>query len=145
MRGQSQRTAAAVEQPAPAAPATDGWLAPILVKSALLTPKQASELVPTGAVWRGAVERSWASDDRIVLAIAGACRLPVADLTKADPRIADLVPEKTARSYGVIPLSANDRVIKIATSDPNNFNAEQNLRFIAGRDVEFEIAAPQAS
>jgi type II secretory ATPase GspE/PulE/Tfp pilus assembly ATPase PilB-like protein/ActR/RegA family two-component response regulator len=125
--------------------AADGWLAPILVKSALLTPDQASELLASGGgVWRGATERSWTTDDCIVLAIAEACRLPVADLGKADPRIADLVPEKTARRCAVVPLSANDRLIRIATSDPNNFDAEQSLRFVAGRDVELAIASPRA-
>jgi type II secretory ATPase GspE/PulE/Tfp pilus assembly ATPase PilB-like protein/ActR/RegA family two-component response regulator len=142
---QSQRTDAILAHPETPPATADGWLAPILVRSAVLTPDQTVELVAAGAgVWRGASERGWATDESIVAAIAHACRLQVADLAKADARTADLIPEKTARRYGVVPLSADDRAIRIATADPNDYDVEQSLRFVAGRDVVFQIAAPAA-
>jgi type II secretory ATPase GspE/PulE/Tfp pilus assembly ATPase PilB-like protein len=44
----------------------------------------------------------------------------------------------------VLPVQANDRTIRVATADPRDYDVEQNLRFVSGREVEFEIAAPAA-
>jgi type IV pilus assembly protein PilB len=38
----------------------------------------------------------------------------------------------------------NDRTIRIATADPQDYDVEQNVRFVSGREVEFEVAAPAA-
>jgi len=147
MTVQSQRTDSALDQPRTGQPSgADGWLAPVLVRRGVLTPDQADELGRSAAVgvWGGAVDRAWATNDQIVTAVAGAFRLPVADLAKADARTAELIPEKTARRHLVLPIHANDRTIRVATADPRDYDVEQNLRFVSGREVEFEIAAPAA-
>jgi type IV pilus assembly protein PilB len=147
MTVQSQRTDTALDQPRTGPPSgADGWLAPVLVRRGVLTPDQADELGRSGAggVWGSAVDRAWATNDQIVTAVAGAFRLPVADLAKADARTAELIPEKTARRHLVLPIHANDRTIRVATADPRDYDVEQNLRFVSGREVEFEIAAPAA-
>jgi type IV pilus assembly protein PilB len=135
-----------LEQPRGGSPVrADAWLAPVLVRRGVLTPDQGEEIGrAAGGVWRGSLERSWATDEQIVTAVATAFRLPVADLGKADARVAELIPEKTARRYVVVPIQANNRTIRIATADPRDYDVEQNLRFVSGREVEFEIAAPAA-
>jgi type IV pilus assembly protein PilB len=55
-----------------------------------------------------------------------------------------LVPESLARKHQVVPLSANDRTIQIASADPRDLDLEQTLRFITGREVSFQVAAPSA-
>jgi Type II secretory pathway, ATPase PulE/Tfp pilus assembly pathway, ATPase PilB len=55
-----------------------------------------------------------------------------------------LVPEGLARKHRVVAVSANDRTIQIATADPRDLDVEQTLRFVTGRDVEFQVAAPAA-
>jgi len=96
MTVQSQRTDSAVEQPRTDLPSgADGWLAPALVRRGVLTPDQADDLGRCpGGVWGGALERTWATNDQIVGAIAAAFRLPVADLTKGDGRTVELIPRR---------------------------------------------------
>ena len=69
-------------------------------------------------------------------------RVKVADLGAADPRAALLVPESVARKHRVLPLSADDRNIRVATADPRDFNAEQAIGFMTGREVEFQVSLP---
>jgi Type II secretion system (T2SS), protein E, N-terminal domain len=108
MTVQSQRTDTVLDQPKGNSPIrADAWLAPVLVGRGVLTPDQGGEIGRAASgVWRGSLERSWATDEQIVTAVATAFRLPVADLGKADARIAELIPEKTARRYVVLPIQA---------------------------------------
>ena len=118
----------------------DAWLGPILTDRRLVTTAQLDELAGDVALWTGVVGRGWASDD----AIASAFRLPRADLPAAEARVTTLVPEALARRHGVLPLSAAERTIEVATADPQNLDLEQTLRFVTGREVAFRIAAPAA-
>jgi type IV pilus assembly protein PilB len=54
------------------------------------------------------------------------------------------VPESLARKHQVVPLSATDRTIQIATADPRDLDLEQTLRFVTGREVAFQVATPTA-
>jgi type IV pilus assembly protein PilB len=70
--------------------------------------------------------------------------VPVADLTKIEAHVVKLVPEKLAKRLGVMPLREDDRRLVVATADPSNFAAEDDIRFVSGRTPQFEIAAPSA-
>ncbi len=150
MRRQSQRN----EPPAERAdergasqngPRPDDWLAPILEREGVVTAEQTATLVASEAgVWRGAVKREWTTDDAIITTLTHTFRLAPADLAAADPLATELIPEKTARRHHVVALGADDRTIRVATADPRDLNADQDLRFITGRDVIFAIAAPAA-
>jgi len=111
MTVQSQRTDPALDRPRTGPPSgADGWLAPVLVRCGVLTPDQADELGRSAAA--GVWGEPWIgpgppTNDQIVTAVAGAFRLPVADLAKADTRTAELIPEKTARRHLVLPIHAN--------------------------------------
>jgi Type II secretion system (T2SS), protein E, N-terminal domain len=123
---------------------TDGWLAPVLVNSRLLTPDQARQLLAPGtsAVWAAAVTHGWTSDESIAAAVARMYRLPLADVTTSDSRTTTLVPESLARKHKVVPLSATDRTIQIASADPRDLDLEQTLRFVTGREVAFRSPPP---
>ena len=127
------------------APADDSWLRSVLVANGVLTPRQAERLgAPEGrTLWSVAVDDG-ASDEAIVAAVARAYRVTPADLGSADSRTATLLPESLARKHQVVPMWADNRVIRIATADPRDLDVEQTLRFVTGRDVVFEIAAPVA-
>ena len=77
-------------------------------------------------------------------AVSRAYRVTPADLSAAESRTTTLLPETLARKHQVVPLSADDRVIRIATADPRDLDLEQTLRFVTGRDVAFQIASPGA-
>ncbi len=122
----------------------DSWLGPVLVAHGVLTPRQAERLqTAEGSVWSAALQDG-ASDQDIVAAIARAYRVPQADLSSAQSRTIALLPESLARKHQVVPINADDRVIRIATADPRDLDLEQTLRFVTGRDIAFQIAAPAA-
>src|SRR6185437_14397050 len=60
-------------------------------------------------------------------------RLPIADLSRAASHAVALVPERWARRFHVVPLSA--------TADPLNVDCERTLAFATGRQIRFAIAA----
>ncbi len=125
--------------------ADDAWLGPVLVANGVLTPRQAERLASRseGTLWAAAL-REGATDQAIIAALSRAYRTPVADLALAEARTTTLLPESLARKHQVLPLAADDRVIRVATADPRDLDLEQTLRFITGRDVLFQIASPAA-
>jgi type IV pilus assembly protein PilB len=142
-RGGSSR--AAVAEACPAAGPPDGWLGTVLVVGGVVTPAQLEQLAPdVPAIWPAVVDAGWTTDERVAEAVARRFRLPIANLAAADPRAASLVPESLARKHGVLPLSADERSIEVATADPRDLDLEQTLRFVTGREVGFQIAPPAA-
>jgi hypothetical protein len=103
--------------------------------------------VPAGLsaadAWSAAEESSGLSADDLTRKIAARLKLGIADLSAADPRILKFVPEKLARLYTIFPLTATDRFLSIATSDPKDLAAEQAIAFASGRTLILRIAAPQ--
>ena len=67
-------------------------------------------------------------------------RLPVADLSGATAQAIALVPEKWARRFHVVPLSATATELTIATADPLDVDCERTLAFATGRDVRLALA-----
>ena len=136
------------EMPAPPSPVGQGprdlWLLEPLVSAGVLTPTQADELraAEPDSVWAGVVARGYAVDRQILETISIRFKVPVADLSGLDARVATLLPESLARKYQIVAVGADDRLIRIATADPRDLAQEQTLAFVTGRDVLFLAAAP---
>ena len=47
-------------------------------------------------------------------------RLPIADLTATSAHAVSLVPEKWARRFHVVPISATEHDLLVATADPHD-------------------------
>src|SRR6476469_7585797 len=71
-------------------------------------------------------------------------RLPLADLTRATAQAVSLVPERWARQFQVVPLSASEHELVIATADPLDVDCERTLGFATGRRVRLELADSDA-
>src|SRR4029078_9523609 len=69
-------------------------------------------------------------------------RLPIADLSLASQQAVDLVPEKWARRFHIVPLSATAQELLIATADPLDVDCERTLGFATGRHVRLALADP---
>jgi type II secretory ATPase GspE/PulE/Tfp pilus assembly ATPase PilB-like protein/8-oxo-dGTP pyrophosphatase MutT (NUDIX family) len=82
------------------------------------------------------------SDHEALAEAAARLRLAVADLSQVSPRAVQLVPERWARRYGVLPLAATETWLEVATSDPYDLDCERALAFATGRAVRFTIASP---
>ncbi len=147
----SVRAASAVVTPGATVPPpsrgpADGWLAPILLGGNLVAQAQLDSLMsqPPAKIWTSVVASGWTTDQAIATEIARVFRLPLANLASTDPRVTTLLPEAVARKHQVVPISANDRTIQIATADPRDLDMEQTLRFVTGRDIGFQVGTPEA-
>ncbi|MEO9035666.1 MAG: GspE/PulE family protein, partial [Gemmatimonadaceae bacterium] len=98
---------------------------------------------PDAAVWESAARILGMSAQELTAALATSMHMRAADMRAADRQTRRLVPERLARRYKVFPLSETDRSVVIATSDPYDLNAEQDIAFASGRRVMFELATPQ--
>lgn len=94
------------------------------------------------SVWGRAVSRGYATDELIVKTLSARFKIPPADMAAADPRAATLLPETVARSHRVVPIYADDRVITLASANPHDLELEETLRFVTGRRVSLQVAAP---
>ena len=61
------------------------------------------------------------------------------ELDALDPEVVKLVPEEVARQYGVIASQRSGRKLIVATADPLNVMALDDLRRATGLDVDFRI------
>jgi type IV pilus assembly protein PilB len=122
----------------------DSWLLAALEREQRLAADAAEQLRRQAPEWiaSAVIKQGWLEAAVVVEAAARAAHVPVADLGRIEPPALHFVPEPVARQYAALPLSATNRVIRIATADPLNLDAEQALSFVAGRQVEFQYALP---
>jgi type II secretory ATPase GspE/PulE/Tfp pilus assembly ATPase PilB-like protein/8-oxo-dGTP pyrophosphatase MutT (NUDIX family) len=74
-----------------------------------------------------------------VNSLARRFRLPIADLTRTSAQAVSIVPEKWARRFNVLPLSATEHELLIATADPLDVDCERTLGFATGRHVRLAM------
>ena len=99
---------------------------------------------PLPRAWEMVARDLRLSETALAERVAPVLRMKLADLEHAEPNAKRLLPEKLARRYGVYPLRETDRELVVASSDPNNYDAERDVSFASGRRVAFELAAPSA-
>ncbi len=124
----------------------DQWLGRYLVEGGLLEPSELEALRPGthDRLWEAAVEAGHTTDDAIVALLATRFRVVAADLRATDGRVSTLIPAAVARKHTILPLSATDRSIDIATADPRDLAVEQELEWVTGRAIQFRVAPPSA-
>src|SRR5215471_4706496 len=77
-------------------------------------------------------------------ALAQRFRLPIADLSRVSAHAVELVPERWARRFHVVPLDATEQELFIATADPLDVDCERTLGFATGRHVRLALADAQS-
>jgi type II secretory ATPase GspE/PulE/Tfp pilus assembly ATPase PilB-like protein/8-oxo-dGTP pyrophosphatase MutT (NUDIX family) len=127
-----------------AEPLRDAWLAPVLIP--VLGGDGVDVLVreADGSLWETVVGRGLLSEDALVQHVARHFRLAVADLAHVSTRAVELIPERWARRFGVLPFALDENVLVIATANPCDVECERALAFAAGRAVRFAIASADA-
>jgi type II secretory ATPase GspE/PulE/Tfp pilus assembly ATPase PilB-like protein len=85
-------------------------------------------------------------DDRVVArALAAQLRLPFAEgPLVSEAEALGLVDAALARARAILPLSATDRVLRLAVADPLDQETLEELRFSSGRRIEAGVAASSA-
>jgi len=122
----------------------DEWLAATLAQlmpEDILASLRASAS-PAKSLWELVTASGKATDDQILQALAKRTRLKLADLSKPDPRVKEVVPESVARRYRIVPLRVTDSYLELAGANPFDLDAEKALAFATGREVRVLLASP---
>src|SRR5436190_8505502 len=126
----------------PMVAARDRWLLPII---ATMLGDDAAELLEreaVGSIWETVVERRLVAEGELVAQTARHFQLTIADVRRVSAQALELVPERWARQFGVLPLTIDNDTLVIATSNPCDVDCERALAFAAGRAVRFAVAPP---
>ncbi|MDB4908669.1 MAG: type secretion system protein [Gemmatimonadetes bacterium] len=129
---------------APPARPRDSWLLPIL--QTLLSTPQLERLRQHEheSLWESVVAEKILDESTLVHAVAAHLGVPAADTSAVSPRAMDLLPERWARRFRVLPLSVTDGIIELATANPLDVECERSVAFATGRAVRFSVASPRA-
>ena len=122
----------------------DRWLLPVLSQKFGVETAELLERDAKGCLWEAIIERGVLAEDELVVLTARHFHLAVADLRRVSAQALELVPERWARQFGVVPLTIDNDVLIIATANPCDVDGERALAFAAGRQVRFAMAAPDA-
>jgi type II secretory ATPase GspE/PulE/Tfp pilus assembly ATPase PilB-like protein/CheY-like chemotaxis protein len=98
---------------------------------------------PASEAWGEVAKAYGITDPQLADLVAEYFRLTVADINRADPNAALLIPETMARKHHVFPLNEDDRQLVVATCDPTNVESERALGFSTGRTPLFQVAPPR--
>jgi type IV pilus assembly protein PilB len=60
------------------------------------------------------------------------------------PSVIELIPQSVARESNILPLAEEDGALKVAVSDPDDFETTEKLRFILNKRIEISLAPPEA-
>jgi type II secretory ATPase GspE/PulE/Tfp pilus assembly ATPase PilB-like protein/CheY-like chemotaxis protein len=125
-------------------PQTPHWLTSVAAQAGLkLALSQPPDLATLRRAWSSTVQACQVTDERFTERAAAHFRMGVADLSTWDPQAVRLIPEAVARKYGIVAISFTDTTIVVATSDPANRFAVQEIVANAGRHPVFLLASPQ--
>jgi type II secretory ATPase GspE/PulE/Tfp pilus assembly ATPase PilB-like protein/CheY-like chemotaxis protein len=95
-----------------------------------------------GRAWARVVRACQVSDDTFTQRVAGYFRIGLADLAAFDPQAVKLLPEAIARLHGILPVSATESTVLVATSDPSNRTAHREITAYTSRQPVYVIATP---
>ena len=122
--------------------ANDRWLLPILRE---ILPAKSLDILESKideSLWRTAVSEALLTDDAILAALSKRAHVGIASdlLVSSDAR--DLVPERLARRFRILPISVSGASLHIATSNPYDLDCEKTLEFATSRKVRMSLAPP---
>jgi type IV pilus assembly protein PilB len=119
----------------------------LLVKDNLITQEQLEEALRHQAVHGGRlgsilIQLGYVQDDDITSVLSKQYGVPSINLAyfEIDPSVIKLIPVETAQKYLVIPLSRVGSTLTVATADPTNVFAMDDIKFMTGFNVEPVVA-----
>jgi hypothetical protein len=119
----------------------------LLLRRGIITPAQLAEARilsrQSGATLQDALVRlGYVTAECVQAAVAESHGLPFIDLREVTipPEVIELVPESVARENVVIPLSQENRVLRIVTSNPGDYETVQKLQFILNKDIQLAVS-----
>ncbi|MDA0329483.1 MAG: type IV-A pilus assembly ATPase PilB [Gemmatimonadetes bacterium] len=118
-------------------------LGDLFVKEGLITEQQLQEGLAgakTGGTRIGyaLVHLGFVAEEELTRMLARQYRVPAVDLAKVtvDPKILKLVPAAVAKKHLVLPLRRVGRMLTVAMTNPTDFSAIDDLKFISKLEIE---------
>jgi type II secretion system protein E len=126
-------------------------LAQRLVKKGLLSEDdlkkvaEAQAAAPTKPLHEILIERKFAQEQDVLAALAEEFGMELVDLTKVtvEPETLTAMPMKLVHRRGLMPLSRNNGSLRVATGNPFDVNALDELQTLTGLHVEPVLASPR--
>lgn len=125
-----------------------GKLGEILIRAQLITPQQLKDVLDYqrlngGKLGNNLVKLGVVTDEQITAVLSRQYGVPSVDLSKVepDPQVVRLVPREVAIKHSVLPVSRQEMTLKLAMSDPTNFYAMDDIKFITGFNIEPVVAS----
>ncbi len=123
----------------------------ILVQSGLITKEQLQEALNEQRKTREKlgtilIKRGIITEEDLALTLARQLKLPMVNLPKLNIRedVLGMVLLDTAEKYLVVPFGLNGNVLHVATADPANRLAADDLRFLTQKTIRFHVATESA-
>lgn len=120
----------------------------ILVEAGLISTEQLEEAFKESKDLKGIrlgsilIKKGYATELDIAQTLSFQLNIPFVDISTAavDPAVLELVSEKLAKKYQLIPLYQDGKVLSVAMADPLNLNAIDDIRFSTCLDVAPSVA-----
>ena len=119
-------------------------LGKILLDAALITEKQLKEAMVSKngkSLSRSLVDLGFASEIDIAAIVAKRMNLPYLDISgyEIDPAAATIISEELARRYRMLPIDFDEDRLVVASADPANIFAIDDLRIVTGYDISVVV------
>ena len=125
-------------------------LTEILIKDKILTEAQLKKALKVqnqkgGSLKDILVNLGFVSEKDLMAALSQGLGIPPIALSrfKIDPEILKLIPRNFAKKYQIVPVSKVGNILTVATADPLNVFAIDDIRSLTGFDVGTIIASPK--
>ncbi len=124
-----------------------------LIEKGLITEEQLQEVLQKQKESEGKkkfgdiiIEMKLVTENQFSEVLAERLNIPFVDVDNFEliPDIVKNIPEDTARKYNVIALNKIGRRLTVATNEPSNFYAMEDLRAITGCSITFNMATKGA-
>ena len=120
----------------------------MLIDAQKLTKKQMSEAIALQkkkkiSLDKALIEKGHIKEQDLMAILVRELNIPFINLSKykIDPALQEIVSERVARQYHIVPLSALENSITIALSDPLNVFAMDDIRKASNLDVTAVVSS----
>jgi len=122
-------------------------LGELLIKDSLITPDQLADALQYqqnhgGRLGSILIQKGYVQDDDISSVLSKQYGVPSINLAyfEIDVSVIKLIPVETAQKYLIVPLSRVGSTLTVATADPTNVFAMDDIKFMTGFNVEPVVA-----
>ena len=120
----------------------------MLVKAKLISPDQLKKAVDMQKILGGKlgaiiVKLGFISDEGLTRFLAKQENLPITDLSKhkISKELAQSLPREVLEKHQVIPIQSKGGILKLAISDPTDFEAIEEVQFLTNCQVDITMAS----